>query len=89
MFIPNTPLDQKEMLAKIGVSSVKELLSQIPQDLLYPVLICPKPLRSKNLPRIYTRWRRKINRSTILLAPVFMNILFPPQLMLFLRAGNF
>ncbi|WP_428041007.1 aminomethyl-transferring glycine dehydrogenase subunit GcvPA [Candidatus Avelusimicrobium fimicolum] len=49
MFIPNTPLDQKEMLAKIGVSSVKELLSQIPQDLLYPVLNLPQALTEQEL----------------------------------------
>ena len=49
MFIPNTPLDQKEMLAKIGVSSVKELLAQIPQELLYPVLNLPKALTEQEL----------------------------------------
>ena len=49
MFIPNTPLDQKEMLAKIGVSSVKELLAQIPQDLLYPVLNLPQALTEQEL----------------------------------------
>ncbi len=37
------------MLAKIGVSSVKELLSQIPQDLLYPVLNLPQALTEQEL----------------------------------------
>lgn len=49
MFIPNTPEDRKEMLAKIGVSSVTELLAQIPQDLLYPVLDLPKALTEPEL----------------------------------------
>ena len=37
------------MLAKIGVSSVKELLTQIPQDLLYPVLNLPQALTEQEL----------------------------------------
>ena len=37
------------MLAKIGVSSVKELLAQIPQDLLYPVLNLPQALTEQEL----------------------------------------
>ncbi len=49
MFIPNTPEDQKEMLAKIGVSSVRDLLVQIPQDLLYPALDLPKALTEQEL----------------------------------------
>lgn len=49
MFIPNTPENRKEMLAKIGVSSVTELLAQIPQDLLYPVLDLPKALTEPEL----------------------------------------
>lgn len=49
MFIPNTPEDQKEMLAKIGVSSVRDLLKQIPQDLLYPALDLPKALTEQEL----------------------------------------
>lgn len=31
MFTPNTPQDKKDMLAAIGVSSVEELFSQVPQ----------------------------------------------------------
>ena len=49
MFIPNTPEDQKEMLSKIGVSSVRDLLKQIPQDLLYPALDLPKALTEQEL----------------------------------------
>ena len=49
MFTPNTPKDQEEMLAKIGVSSVKDLLKQIPQELLYPVLDLPKALTEQEL----------------------------------------
>lgn len=49
MFTPNTPEDQKEMLAKIGVSSVRDLLAQIPQDLLYPALDLPKALTEQEL----------------------------------------
>lgn len=49
MFIPNTPEDQKEMLAAAGVSSVRELLSQIPQNLLYPALDLPEALTEQEL----------------------------------------
>ena len=49
MFIPHTEQDRQEMLAKIGVSSVKELLSQIPQDLLYPALDLPRALSEQEL----------------------------------------
>ena len=49
MFTPNTPKDQEEMLAKIGVSSVKDLLKQIPQELLYPALDLPKALTEQEL----------------------------------------
>lgn len=49
MFTPNTPEDQKEMLAKIGVSSVRDLLAQIPQELLYPALDLPKALTEQEL----------------------------------------
>lgn len=37
------------MLAEIGVSSVKDLLAQIPQDLLYPALDLPKALTEQEL----------------------------------------
>lgn len=49
MFTPNSPKDQQEMLAQIGVSSVRDLLSQIPQDLLYPALDLPKALTEQEL----------------------------------------
>ena len=49
MFIPHTEQDRQEMLQKIGVSSVKELLSQIPQDLLYPALDLPRALTEQEL----------------------------------------
>ena len=49
MFIPHTQEDRQEMLDKIGVSSVKELLSQIPQDLLYPALDLPRALSEQEL----------------------------------------
>ena len=49
MFIPHTEQDRKEMLEKIGVSSVKELLAQIPQELLYPVLDLPRALTEQEL----------------------------------------
>ena len=44
MFISNTSEDKKQMLEKIGVSSVADLLKDIPQDLLYPVLNLPPAL---------------------------------------------
>ena len=49
MFIPHTSQDREEMLKKIGVSSVKELLAQIPQDLLYPALDLPRGLTEQEL----------------------------------------
>ena len=49
MFIPHTQEDKQEMLQKIGVSSVKELLQQIPQDLLYPALNLPQALTEAEL----------------------------------------
>ncbi len=49
MFTPNSPKDQQEMLAQIGVSSVRDLLNQIPQDLLYPALDLPKALTEQEL----------------------------------------
>ena len=49
MFIPHTSQDREEMLKKIGVSSVKELLAQIPQDLLYPALDLPRALTEQEL----------------------------------------
>ena len=44
MFISNTPEDKKQMLEKIGVSSLPDLFKDIPQDLLYPALNLPPAL---------------------------------------------
>ncbi len=49
MFIANTKEDRQEMLAKIGVSSVKELLAQIPSKFLYPALDLPRALTEQEL----------------------------------------
>ena len=49
MFTANTQEDQKAMLAKIGVSSVKELLAQIPEEFLYPALELPRALTEQEL----------------------------------------
>lgn len=49
MFIPTTPENKKEMLQKIGVSSVEELLQQIPQQFLYPQLDLPQALTENEL----------------------------------------
>lgn len=49
MFIPTTPENKEEMLRKIGVSSVQELLQQIPQRFLYPALDLPKALTEAEL----------------------------------------
>lgn len=48
MFIPHTAQEQKEMLARIGVSSVRELL-EIPAGLLYPKLNLPAALTEPEL----------------------------------------
>lgn len=48
MFIPHTPTEEKEMLARIGASSVRELLN-IPQDLAYPHLNLPPALTEAQL----------------------------------------
>ena len=49
MFTSTTPETEKEMLDTIGVSSVKELLAQIPQQFLYPTLNLPKALTEAEL----------------------------------------
>lgn len=49
MFISNTPENKREMLAKTGVSSVQELLAQIPRNLLYPALDLPQALTEQEL----------------------------------------
>ena len=49
MFTPNPSETRKEMLNKLGISSIKELLSQIPQDLLYPALDLPPALTEQGL----------------------------------------
>lgn len=49
MFTPHTAQDEKEMLAAAGVSSVKELLSQIPAELLYPRYHLPAALTEQQL----------------------------------------
>lgn len=49
MFIPNTKEDQQQMLAKIGVKNLKELLAQIPEKFLYPALNLPKALTEAEL----------------------------------------
>lgn len=49
MFTPNTPEDQQEMLAKIGVSSIQDLLQQIPPEMLYPSLDLPQALTEQEL----------------------------------------
>jgi len=51
MFIPHTKENEQEMLSKIGVSSIKELLAQIPQALLYPALDLPAALTEAELTR--------------------------------------
>ena len=49
MFTPHTKQDEQEMLAQVGVSSVKELLSKIPADLLYPKYNLPAALTEQQL----------------------------------------
>ena len=49
MFIPNTPQDQQQMCAKIGVKDLKELLAQIPEKFLYPALNLPQALTEAEL----------------------------------------
>ena len=49
MFIPNTKLDQQQLLAKIGAKDIKELLSQIPERFLYPALRLPPALTEAEL----------------------------------------
>ena len=44
MFTSNTPENEKEMLSKIGVSSIKELFKSIPENLLYPSFNLPAAL---------------------------------------------
>ncbi len=49
MFIPHTPEEQQQMLAKIGAKNIKELLAQIPQAFLYPALNLPAALTESEL----------------------------------------
>ena len=49
MFTPHTKQDEQEMLAAVGVSSVKELLNKIPADLLYPNYHLPAALTEQQL----------------------------------------
>lgn len=51
MFTSNTPENKKEMLAKIGVSSVSELFASLPEGLRYPVLNLPEALTEAALSR--------------------------------------
>lgn len=49
MFTPHTLKDEQEMLAAAGISSVKELLADIPADLLYPAYRLPSALTEQAL----------------------------------------
>ena len=49
MFTPHTKQDEKEMLDAVGVSSIKELLSKIPAQLLYPRFNLPAALSEQQL----------------------------------------
>ncbi len=49
MFTPTTQKDKEEMLQKIGVSSIEELLQQIPSQFLYPTLDLPHALTEAEL----------------------------------------
>ena len=49
MFTPHTKKDEEEMLGTIGVSSVQELLKQIPADLRYPKFQLPSALTEQAL----------------------------------------
>lgn len=51
MFTPHTEEDKKLMLQKIGVAHVRELLTQIPLELLYPKLHLPAALSEQALTR--------------------------------------
>ena len=51
MFTPHTEEDKKVMLQKIGAADVRELLQQIPHDLLYPQLHLPEALTEQALTR--------------------------------------
>ncbi len=42
MFIANTQKDREEMLRTIGVSSIKDLLKQVPEKFLYPAFNLPE-----------------------------------------------
>ncbi len=49
MFTPHTKQDEREMLAAVGVSSVKELLTKIPAKWLYPNYNLPTALTEQQL----------------------------------------
>ena len=43
-YLPNTDVDRKSMLREIGVSSVEELLKDIPDKLLHSKFNLPAPI---------------------------------------------
>lgn len=43
-FIPTTPAERDDMLARLGLSSAAELFENIPDDLRYPAIDMPAPL---------------------------------------------
>ena len=51
MFTSNTPENKKEMLEKIGVSSVSELFASLPEGLRYPEIHLPSALTEAALAR--------------------------------------
>lgn len=51
MFNPNTPENEKEMLQAIGVSGIKDLFKDIPQELLNPAFNLPEALDEAHLTR--------------------------------------
>ena len=50
-FIPNTDADRAAMLQTIGVTSVKDLFADVPQDALYPKIKLPSALSELDLMR--------------------------------------
>ena len=62
-FVANTEKDQKEMLSKIGVNSLEELFSDIPESLKNISLNLPQGLSEQTLAKYF----EKIGKKTLLL----------------------
>lgn len=63
MFTPHTDAEQKEMLSALGLSSIEELFSDVPEQFRFPVLDLPKGMNEMFV-REYVEGFSQANAST-------------------------